>query len=951
MSDRSSPHRSRLASAVLAAIVLPASAASLAQTTTADTTASAPATTLDKVTVTGSLIPQSQIETFTPVTVISADDIQMRGFETVADVLQQSSFSTGGIQGGQTSASFTQGAEAAGLFSLDPGYTKYLINGRPMANYPALYNGSDTFNNISGIPVALVERIEILPGGQSSLYGSDAIAGVVNIILKKRLDSAEMTVRGGFFSEGGGSSARFTIADSFTSADDRFTVLAGLQAETRDPIWGYQRDLTRQFNTRGYTDAFASRDFVVIDALNNTYLFTDPNNCANTTGQFGGTTQLWNRPGYGQYCGSFISPGYRTIRNGKDSFQGYSYATFDLNDTTTLYGEVMLNFEETQYATGSSYTWWGTGSKYGAFYDPDLERLVNLQRSFAPEDIGGQGYKDILNTDRNKAYSVALGVQGVFGSSGWDYDVGAMRTEYRLTEHSWARFADPIDAYFRERVLGPELGLDPIYNAYPIFRPDYAAFYSPISPNDFAAFTGYTDNESRTWNNMARVQLTNGALFELPGGSAGFAVVAEAGNEGWEYRPDARLLPDPETLASEVWGTTSISGGGHRSRYAVTSELRMPLFDPLTVTLSGRYDAFDVAGTTIDSPTYSLGVEYRPIESLLFRGKYGTAFRAPTLSDTFQGLSGYYSSGTDYYRCSLEGYDPADTEGCTYDSSQFFGQQSGNPDLEAIEADVWNAGVVWAPSANFSLAVDYYSWDIENEVDQLSADQLLRTEYLCRTNAAGSQVTSCENALAWVGRSPSGELDTLYTPKVNVAKQKLEAVTASLNYRTEIGTWGSLAFAGNYTNNISHSVKPTPEDDEIDLLRDPYYMWIYDAYAKTRTDASVAWSKGPVTTTLYANRIGETPNYLAYSGGSYDYVHSSGERAGKWGAYTTFNASVNWRATDALQFSVMVNNLANEMPDDQPTNYPGTSSTPYNNYYYNPYGRAFYVEAKYRFGN
>lgn len=97
MSDRSLPHRSRLASAVLAAIVLPASAASLAQTTTADTTASAPATTLDKVTVTGSLIPQSQIETFTPVTVISADDIQMRGFETVADVLQQSSFSTGGI--------------------------------------------------------------------------------------------------------------------------------------------------------------------------------------------------------------------------------------------------------------------------------------------------------------------------------------------------------------------------------------------------------------------------------------------------------------------------------------------------------------------------------------------------------------------------------------------------------------------------------------------------------------------------------------------------------------------------------------------------------------------------------------------------------------------------------------------------------------------------------------
>src|SRR4030095_4015093 len=85
----------------------------------------------------------------------------------VQDALHQSSFATGGVQGNQTSASFTQGAETNSLFGLNPGYTKYLIDGRPMANYPALYNGSDVFNNISGIPIDLVERIEILPGGQS----------------------------------------------------------------------------------------------------------------------------------------------------------------------------------------------------------------------------------------------------------------------------------------------------------------------------------------------------------------------------------------------------------------------------------------------------------------------------------------------------------------------------------------------------------------------------------------------------------------------------------------------------------------------------------------------------------------------------------------------------------------------------------------------------------------
>ncbi|WP_058834974.1 TonB-dependent receptor plug domain-containing protein [Luteimonas abyssi] len=933
--------RSALYVALFAALVTPCSFA-LAQSSDSDE-----ARTLDRVTVTGSLIPRTEIETATPVTVISAESIQARGFQSVSDVLQQSTFATGGFQGGQTSASFTQGAEAAGMFGLDPGYTKYLINGRPMSNYPALYNGSDVFNNISGIPVSLVERIEILPGGQSSLYGSDAIAGVVNVILKKDLDAAEMSVRGGWFTEGGGSSFRFTFADTFSGADGRFNSLFGIQLDQRNPIWGYQRDLTRQYNVDGYTDAFASRDFVVLDALNNTYLFTDPNNCANTTGQFGGSTSLWDRPGFGQYCGSFISPGYRTLRNGKEGGQLYSYSTFDFTPTTQGYVEIMGNYEEVEYATGSSYTWWGTGVKWGAYYDPNLERLVNLQRSFAPEDIGGAGYQDIMNTDRNKAYTLTIGLNGQIGD--WDYDVYASRNEYRLTERNWVRWADPINDYFERTVLGPQLGVDPIYDFYPIFSPDYAAFYSPMSPTDFASFTGFLNTESRTWANLARAQATNTALFSLPGGEAGLALAVEAGNEGWDYSPDERMLADPDTLESAVWGQTSVNGAGRRSRYALTSELRLPLFDPLTVTLSGRYDAFDVAGNTVDSPTYSIGLEYRPVESLLLRGKYGTAFRAPSLADTFQGLSGFYSRNTDFYRCSLEGYDPVDTDGCTWDSTQFFGQQSGNTELEAIEADVWSAGVVFAPSANLSIAVDYYNWDITNEVDQLSARQLLLTEYVCRTGQPGSVTTSCENALEWVQRSANGELVSVYTPKVNIAQQKLEAMTVSANYLLDIGAAGSLAFAANYTNRLSHEITPSPGDEAIDLLRDPYYMWIYDTYAKTRTDASVAWSLGDWTTTVYANRQGSTPNYLAYNSMSWDYEHPSGERAGRWGSYTTYNISATWRALDNLTFSAMVNNAFNKMPDNQARNHPGTTTTPYNNYFYDVFGRAVYLEAKYQF--
>jgi len=934
---------SLLSRAVLSALLIPASVTAFAQEEDSSRVRD-----LGAVVVTGSLIPQTEIETATPVMVISAEDIQMRGFQSVADVLQQASFATGGIQGGQTSASFTQGAEAASMFGLDPGYTKYLINGRPMANYPALYNGSDVFNNISGIPVALIERIEILPGGQSSLYGSDAIAGVVNVILKKGVDQGEFSVRGGFFSEGGGNSLRFTFADSYSGMDGRLNSLLGIQLDDRAPIWGYQRKLSSTYNFDGYSTAVPSRDFVVIDAFDNTYVFPDPNNCANTTGNFKGTTQQFTRAGFGTYCGSFISPGYRTIRNGKESAQLYSYTTFDLSDTTQLYAEVMGLYEKVEYATGSSYTWWGTSSTFGAYYDPRYpDTLLNLQRAFAPEDIGGKGYRDIMNTDTNKALTVTFGANGQIGE--WDYNAYVSRAEYRLTENSWVRFRDPVDNFFIDKVLGPQQGWDPLYGAYPVFTPDYAAFYSPLTPEEFWSFSGFVDNKSRTWDNLAHIQLTNSSLFSLPGGDAGFAVVAEVGNEGWDYSPDSRMIEDPDTLVSEIWGQTAVSGAGHRSRYAVTSELRLPLFNTLTVSASARYDAFDIAGETVDKPTWSLGVEYRPVESLLLRGKVGTAFRAPSLADAFQGISGYYSRVTDYYRCSLDGYLPGDTDDCNWDSEQYFGQSSGNPDLQPIEADVWNAGVVWSPTAKLSFAVDYYSWKIENEVDSIGADDLMRGEYYCRTGAAGSPIAACDDILTWVRRDANGELVSLYTPKVNIAKQELEVVTASMNYMLDIGRFGSLAFSGNYTNKISHKLWSTPESEAVDLMRDPYYMWYYDSYSKTRTDASVAWSLGDWTTTLYANRIGSTPNYLAYAQG-YGYEHSSGQKGAKWGPYVTYNASVNWRATDDLTFSLMVNNLTNKMPDHQAENYPGTSSTPWNNYYYDILGRAVYLEAKYTFG-
>ncbi|REN18486.1 TonB-dependent receptor, partial [Mycobacterium tuberculosis] len=171
-------------------------------------------------------------------------------------------------------------------------------------------------------------------------------------------------------------------------------------------------------------------------------------------------------------CGSAYGAGYRTLKNDKESSQFYSSMTFDVNDNFTLFADALYSLEEVKYTPGSGYTFWGSDLSFGAFYDQDTDQYMNLQRAFAPEDIGPNGYKDILNTDRNKAYQVTLGGRGTFGN--WDYSASFSRGEYKLTERGFVRWADDIDSYFENRVLGPVLGTTD--DGYNIYSPNWGAF-------------------------------------------------------------------------------------------------------------------------------------------------------------------------------------------------------------------------------------------------------------------------------------------------------------------------------------------------------------------------------------------------------------------------------------------------------------------------------------------
>lgn len=934
--------------------------AGTSQRRTDDAPDKAKAKKLQAVTVTGSLIPQSQIETAQPVTTITAQDIKAKGFSTVAEALQATSFAVGSVQGQQNTNSFTTGAEAVSLFGLPVGFTKYLIDGRPMGNFPGLYNGSDTFNSISGIPADLVDHIDILPGGQSSLYGSDAIAGVINIVLKKHVDAPTLDVRYGWSKDGGAADRRISFVDSFNVG--KFNSLIGVQFENTQPLWTRDRALTKTYYTHGSSPAVAEFDSGVINAGGPDpagYLFLDPTNCANVAGLFNGTEAKQHRAGKGDYCGSFTAPGNGTVKNGTKTANLYTHNTFDVSDSLQLYGDLLYNYAEQKYTTGTATSFWTSGlyaAPSGYFYDANSNDLIYLQHVFAPEEVGG--YSHNMNFQTENSYMLTLGGKGAIGASNWDYDLGFTHSDDHLINRNFNRFTGPVESYYKNHVLGPQQGTQ---SGYPVFAPNYANLYKPVSPADFAGFSGYTDDRAKTWDNLVRGQLTNASLVEMPGGDAGMAVVVEGGNEGWDSSPDPRLLqtiPDVYGNGNSdpyVWGSSAVPGAGHRSRIAATTEFRLPLTKQLTLDVSGRYDKYNVNPQNFSHKTYNVGLEYRPFDTLLLRGRYGTAFKAPTLSDEFQGQSGYYNSVPDYLNCGRLGFNPANVTNCTtpYNSTQFKGVTAGNPALKPITATVWSYGVVWSPVERMSFSVDYLHFDINNEVAQLSAGQLSNTEYLCDIGTLAAGSGTCGQAFSAITRGVGktvdvngvptqllGQITNISTPKLNVANEQVNAITAAFNYAYDFGRFGTFSYNMSYSNELLHDYQGFITDPKLDELRHPNFSTDF----KTKANASLTWTKGEWSSTVFVNRFGRTPNYLAQLNDNY-----TAKGTGKLPAWILWNASVTYSPTKNLALSLLVNNVFNKMPPVDHS-YPGFTATPYNTLNYNVYGRAMFLQANYKFG-
>ena len=367
-------------------------------------------------------------------------------------------------------------------------------------------------------------------------------------------------------------------------------------------------------------------------------------------------------------------------------------------------------------------------------------------------------------------------------------------------------------------------------------------------------------------------------------------------------------------------------------------EIKLPVLKTVTLDLSDRYDDYRVSGQDVTKNTYTLGVEFRPFEAMLLRGRYGTSFKAPTLSDEFQGQSGFFQTVTDYYYCSITAQ-PIGS--CAQANESIFGTTSGNTHLKPITATDWDVGVVWTPIQHLSFNLDYLHWNISNEVQQQDSDQLLRINSACLLGQLPVNSPSCVQAIAGVTRDANGLATAISTPKLNVAAESLGVVVFGFSYSVKTEHAGQFGVDGAYSDLLKHTELRFAGDSVIDLLNSPFYSTEF----KTKANLSVSWALGKFAATTYVERYGKTPNYQAQQ--TVDGYAANG--AGNVGTWTLFNLSARYELTPGLVLQGNVNNVFNTLPPVDHSQ-PGTSNQPFSVFNYSNYGRSYFIGVEYKFG-
>jgi len=820
---------------------------------------------LDTVTVTGSRIKRAQVEGPAPVNVITADQIKKEGFVTVYDVLTTLTEATGTVEADSQWGSHTPNASGLNLRGMGPNRTLLLVNGRRVADYPLPYGGETNFSNYSNIPAAAVERVEVLTGGASAIYGSDAIAGVVNVILKTNYDGDEFRIRGGSSTEGGRDTWDLSWAGGKTG--QQWSVTYALQYNKRDPLFGRDRPAMDDSDDAPYSSWNTEQRKVgfrptvglaLIDAGSGMRLAPPTGTCE----KFGGEYYTADRLTYnyatdtinntGRLCGMSADYANWLLTGGAENLSGNLYGTWDFANGMQAWSNIAVYHSEALWSTSPPSVYLVDDAN-GYFIDQQSGSPLIGSRQLTANEVGGMD--KLRNTNRELSWDWSAGLRGSFADR-FDWNASVGRSYYRVEERQ--NVVDEQKSY--DYFLGPRLGTTADGEA--IYDLNEERWWNPITPAAYGQFGTVAVNKAASWVNQASFDVT-GDLFEGWAGPIAFAAVVEAAQQGYKLNPDARAGIDFDLQNVD-------RGGAERTRYSAGVEFQVPLLTSLTATAAARYDRYGSykafnSSDTLDigsqkETTWNFGLEWRPLDNLLVRGSYATSFHAPDMHYLLGQPSTAAETSTDQLRCIQSGAYLVNNCGVgnTDVWYQFDVNRRGTPLLKSETGDSWTVGFVWDVMQNLSFTADYWAISLDDMIVDVGSEEILTSEAGCLTgkkinnttwtNPAGEAY--CAGILARVNRDSEGRLVSIERGPFNLANREVKGVDVSGRYRLDTDHWGDFQFGFNYTNQLStkeqkYDNDPNPERRDRDL--------------RSKLRASVAWQRGNWNANVYADRVGSVP--------------------------------------------------------------------------------------------
>jgi len=659
---------------------------------------------LEEVVVTGSRIARTLDTQSQEIITFTAEDMNIAGDISVTDALRSSTMnSLGSFR--ESSGSSAQSNATVNLRGVGSSRTLVLLNGRRSVGSPSL-GGGGTFN-LNMIPFAAVDRIEVIADGASAVYGSDAIAGVINVILQKNYDGMTVTTRYGDRSQDDGT--EFSASVLMGHSSDRGNITFGLEYDKRDPIFDRDRSWTESkwsdLNGDGYIEGYAETtgvSFYGYSLLNPTY---DPDkpydptdqttwyispgaNCPDGEGGFAGpmkADQVFG-PDSGFYCGYAFGL-VSANRAGLERINNWVSGNYELTDDIEMYVDAM-------FAHNESFGRYAPPAASGPTIPGDPRNDVGATYGyFRWTDIGTRD-----NNVNDNLVDIAVGLKGdTSGSISWE----AYYTYSKYTSSSVGNY------YLSYAGLAYNIAYD---------VSDFDQFVANIKT------TTLNDDSQELWKVFGGMQFD---MFEMGAGTATAYVSAEY------FEIDYAALVDAQSEAGLVGGSAGNSATGARDVTAVAFEAIFPITDWLEMDGALRYDNYSDFGTAW-SPRVGAVFHIPSFEPLTFKASWGQGFRAPNLSDLYGATAFSAESAKDNYGCELVNQSPCP-------SRQFSTYIGANENLDAEKSNTFSVGAEWRFADRWLASINWFSLDIKDPILYTGAQDQLDVDY--NTNGGNPNVT------------------------------------------------------------------------------------------------------------------------------------------------------------------------------------------------------------------